>query len=184
MRKSLPNLLIVCGAGRNTGKSTLTKMLINKYAINYKLAACKITPHFHEQPESKIKLWQSKNCIVYLENEISHKDSSQFLQAGADPVYYIECKDYKTEEAFEALLNHLGDGKLIICESGYLANLYKPGVLVFLETKDNKDLKADKFTVKEFADIRLCCEMGKLDDELNKIIGNIFIKDNKWKKIL
>ncbi len=180
MRKFLPNLLIVCGAGRNTGKSTLTNMLIRKYSKNNELAACKITPHFHEQPDTKMRLWQSKDCRVYLENEITHKDSSKFLQAGANPVYYIECKDYKIEEAFEILLNHLGDGKLLICESGFLANLYKPGVLVFLETEDNTYLKADKFSIKEFADISLCSAKGKLEAELNKTIEIIIIEDNKW----
>lgn len=180
MRKFLPNLLIVCGAGRNTGKSTLTKMLIHKYASKNKLAACKITPHFHDQPDTKIMLWQSDDCKVYLENEITNKDSSQFLQAGANPVYYIECKDYKIEDAFEILLYHLGKDKLLICESGYLANLYKPGVLVFLETKDNTDLKTDIFPVKEMADLKVCSEKGKLDEELNKTIENIIIEDNKW----
>jgi hypothetical protein len=180
MNTYLPNLLIVCGAGRNTGKSTLTKLLIQKYSKDNKIAACKITPHFHEQAENKLILWQNTDCKVYLENEINHKDSSQFLQAGADPVYYVECKDYKIEEAFEALLKHLGEKKLLICESGFLANIYKPGILVFLETKNNPDLKADKFSLRNNADLKVCSEQGKLDDELEKVLQMIEIVDEKW----
>lgn len=180
MKKYLANLLIVCGAGRNTGKSTLTKLLIHKYSEQNRIAACKITPHFHEQPENKIILWQNTDCKVYLENEINHKDSSQFLQAGAEPVYYVECKDYKIEEAFQFLLNHLGENKLLICESGFLANIYKPGILVFLETKDNTDLKADKFSLKEVADIKINSKQGKLAIELEKVLQMIEIVDEKW----
>ena len=180
MKKFLPNLLIVCGAGRNTGKSTLTKLLIHKYSALNEIAACKITPHFHEQPENKPLLWKTNDCKVYLENEINHKDSSQFLQAGANPVYYIECKDYKIEEAFKALSEHLGESKLLICESGFLANIYKPGILIFLETKNNTDLKADKFSLKEVADIKVCSEQGKLDTELEKVLQKIEISNNKW----
>ncbi len=176
----LPNMLIVCGAGRNTGKSTLTKLLIEKYSKGNRIAACKITPHFHEQPEDKLILWQNIDCKVYLENEINHKDSSQFLQAGANPVYYVECKDYKIEEAFEVLLQHLGENKLLICESGFLANIYKPGILIFLENKNNTDLKADKFSLKEIADIKVCSEQGKLDEELDKVLQMIEIVNNKW----
>jgi hypothetical protein len=68
----------------------------------------------------------------------------------------------------------------LICESGFLANIYKPGILVFLETKNNPDLKADKFSLRNNADLKVCSEQGKLDDELEKVLQMIEIVDEKW----
>jgi len=158
-------------------------LLINLYAAENDIVAIKITPHFHEQPQDKAKLWQSQDCIIYLEEEITNKDSSLFLQAGAKTVFYIESKDYKNEEAFEFILNYIGEDKLIICESGNLASIYKPGILIFLESTNIADLKTNKFPLREFADWKSVIEYGKLDDELQQILSSIKIEENKWRLV-
>ena len=43
-----PNILTIAGTGRNVGKTTLACSIIKKMALNARITAIKITPHFHK----------------------------------------------------------------------------------------------------------------------------------------
>ncbi len=183
MRKFIPNLLIVCGSGRNTGKTALVQSIINNNKEKNKIAALKVSPHFHNDKQPKEKIWQDVDCNVYLENGITKKDSSLFYQAGANPVYYLEVKDYKLEAAFNFILSHIGDNRLIVSESGILGRIFKPGLFIFIESVYNNDQDSIKISNKNNADIIVTVEEGKLDEELLKLNNKIVISENQWKLV-
>lgn len=183
MRLFIPNLLIVCGSGRKVGKTTFVKSLITHFKEKNNIAAIKISSHLHSNKHPKNIIFQENDCNIYLENEITNKDSSLFFQAGAEPTYYIESKDYKLEKAFLFIINNIGDNRPIVCESGALARIFKPGILIFVESKVNNVQNNDKITNRKIADIIVTVENGKLNDELTNLKKKIIVEENQWKLV-
>lgn len=174
----MPNVLIFCGSGRNIGKTALARSVISHTKKQSEIVAIKVSPHFHKSLLTENLIWHETDCNIFLEKRVSSKDSSLFLQAGADPVYYIETMDYMLETAFNMVLSFIGDGMLIVCESGKLAKYIKPGVLVFVESADqNLNKKSDN---KDISDLIITMEPGKFDREINRINDKILVKNNKW----
>ncbi len=98
-----PNLLLIAGTGRNSGKTTFACSTIKKVSEIIKVTALKISPHFHGGTESLKMLVGNENFNLYEETSAtSDKDSSKMLQAGAVKVYYIETSDSFISEAFDA----------------------------------------------------------------------------------
>ena len=185
MRKFFPNIMVVCGSGRKVGKTTIVRELISFFKENQKIAAIKVSPHFYQDKQPQNIIMHDINCNVYIENEsdsyrINKKDSSLFFQAGASPVYYIETKDDKLENAFLFILKHIGDQRLIICESGILGRLFKPGILIYLESTIKKVENNDKVTNKNLADVIIQINENNLQAEVLKAIKKIRVVENKW----
>jgi len=185
MRKFIPNLLVVCGSGRKVGKTTVVKKLIkhfkeNNNSGNFKIAAIKVSPHFHQDKQPQNIIMHDVNCNVYIENEINEKDSSLFFQAGANPVYYVETKDNNLSKAFYFIINHISDERLIICESGIIGRIFKPGILIYLESTIKKVENNDKVTNKNLADIIIQINENNLQAEILKAIQKIRVVENKW----
>ncbi len=179
-RIDVPNLLILCGEGKNTGKTTLSRFLINQYKGYYNIAAIKISPHFHNNNDENKLIWKTLDARIYQENEITDKDSSLFLQSGANPVYYIESKDNKLKECFSVLLELIGNNYIIICESASLVNYFKPGVFIFIESGNVDKVKVNKEAVRALADLIINVEKGKLESELLNISSKIKNIDKHW----
>jgi hypothetical protein len=182
MKKFFPNLLIVCGSGRNIGKTAVITTIIANNKGKNKIVAIKVSPHFHNDKQPKTIIWQDIDCNIYLENENTSKDSSLFLQSGADPVYYIETKDNKLKDAFIFILKQIGENRLIICESGVLARIFKPGLLIYVESSKT-NFQDNKILNRDIADFIITVEDGKLSDELLKVKNKITIFENKWKLV-
>ena len=177
MKKCMPNLLIVCGSGRNVGKTALVRSIISNVKANCKIAAIKVSPHIHGQTKENL-IWQNTNCNIYLENKITTKDSSLFFQAGANPSYYVETNDSMLEIAFNKILTLIGKDSLIVCESGKLACYVKPEILVFVESSDPSLNK--KQTFRDIADLIITTTPGDFFNELNAVNSKISAISNKW----
>lgn len=177
MKKSMHNLLIVCGSGRNVGKTALVRSIINNVKDKCKIAAIKVSPHFHGQTKENL-IWQSTNCNIYLENKITTKDSSLFFQAGANPSYYVETNDSMLEIAFNKILTLIDKDSLIVCESGKLARYVKPEILVFVESTDKSLNKKQIF--RDIADLIITTTPGDFEKELISVKSKIFVNTNKW----
>ncbi len=142
-RKSLPynNVLIIGGAGRESGKTTLACLIIEKFRHLMPIAI-KISPHFHAPIEGLINWHIDDNFNIYRETSRSgNKDTTRMLRAGAADAYYIQAYDKNTKEAFSLVISNMPAGTPVICESPALAKYIKPGVLFIT---DNKDIKRKK----------------------------------------
>lgn len=180
MRKLIPNLLVFCGSGRNIGKTALSGCVIRHSAKSLSVAAIKVSPHFHDNMNKETLVWQEEDCNIYQEKELNSKDSSKFLQAGANPVFYVETKDHKLDAAFKKLQEFIGKEKLIVCESGILARFVKPAVLIYIESAENTPENNKKFTNRNIADIIINVENNRLPKELEIINKRIIASKWKW----
>src|SRR5512145_645979 len=118
---SMPNLLILAGSGRNSGKTTFACSLINKFSYLYPVVAVKISPHFHSLEKNLVSLIDNQNFFVEEEsNRVNSKDSSRMLAAGAEKSFFVMTSDDHLKEAWKQVIPLIGTNKLIVCESGGL----------------------------------------------------------------
>jgi hypothetical protein len=134
------HVLLISGSGRNVGKTSFMREVIVKNA-DKKLIAIKITPHFHEPTAGLKSIANTENYRIFQETDsCSDKDSSLFLQAGAEQVYYIQTTDSYLKEAFDLLCSQLNPDHPIITESAALRKYIIPGLYLFIQ-KPNGEMK-------------------------------------------
>lgn len=136
--KEKPNILIVAGTGRNIGKTVLACRILGQLAKNYEPMGVKISPHFHPLEEKQKCTHQSENFVIAEEKNITKKDSSRMLQAGAAQVFYVQCKKDGLADALEYLFPLLNPDQPVVVESGGLYNLVEPGLLIYITGNELK----------------------------------------------
>ena len=132
MREIFENIVLIAGSGRNVGKTTLGCGII-RTAKKQKIVAVKITPHFHEATPGLIEIEKGSGWNISEETNIStKKDSSLFLKNGAKKSYFIQAKEDKLGDAFNAIKNLLAKDKLVIIESAALHKIVKPALFIYI----------------------------------------------------
>ncbi len=145
----LPQILLIAGTGRNTGKTLLASAIIEKYSADFEITGLKISPHFHSGTDSLQIIYKDQNFNIYKETSLaSTKDSSRMLQAGAHKVFYIECYDEFMKEAFEKFTQVADISRPIVCESPALRKYVKPGIFIIVDSKSNTNKKKDVLSMK------------------------------------
>jgi hypothetical protein len=134
------NLLLVSGNGRNVGKTFFSCQIIKFLAQKHPVTAVKISPHLHEIPENSDVLNRTENFIVINETEISHKDSSLFLQSGAAKVLFVMSKPENLNDAFQYLKPYLTRGP-VVCESAGLGEIIDAGLSFFIKNTNDAIIK-------------------------------------------
>ncbi len=172
--KTLPHFLLISGNGQNVGKSKLASELIHRYSLQTQVMAVKISPHFHPNPPDTEYLIKNSKFEIIKESKITNKDSSRFLQAGANPSIYIQCSDEYLTQAIKEILP-ITEGKAVVCESGGLANFFMPGVSVYLYDPGNEGLK----TLNHQPDFIVPSQNAAFSFPHQRIE----FLDGKWKKI-
>ncbi|PIY03262.1 MAG: hypothetical protein COZ21_09890, partial [Bacteroidetes bacterium CG_4_10_14_3_um_filter_31_20] len=66
------------------------------------------------------------------------------------------------------------------CESGIIGRIFKPGILIYLESTIKKVENNDKVTNKNLADIIIQINENNLQAEILKAIQKIRVVENKW----
>jgi len=148
-----PNVLLIAGTGRNSGKTTLACKLIEKFSAQLDITAVKISPHFHQGSSEIPVILKTDLFSIYRENRLdSGKDSSKMLNSGARKVIYMEVKDSSLSEAFSAFLTLIKTSDAVIIESPALRNVINPGVFLLVDSKHTVNKKKDVLTWKQSAD--------------------------------
>ena len=140
----IPHLLLIAGNGRNVGKTTLACKIIARFANKTEVIGLKITPHFHPVNEADV-VFKTDNFVIVNERQISSKDSSLMLQAGAKKVFFVMAQREVFYEAVEKLLQLLPDN-LIVCESGGLHDWVTPGLFFMVKRTGEDIVKTDLLT--------------------------------------
>ncbi len=152
MRHDYPNILLIAGDGRNVGKTTLACKIINKFSWENEIIGIKIASHFHALKETdKILIKNDRFTLSEEQNVDSNKDSSLMLQSGARRVFYLQVQDEQIGEAFENVMKLTGDNP-VVCESGELGTIIKPGVFLFVRMLCCQVKSVDKYEYGELAD--------------------------------
>lgn len=133
-KRTIPNLLMIAGTGRNVGKTTMACNLISHFSKPHPVTAIKVSPHLHQQAEGqKIIALEEDFQIIEETKSGESPDSSRMLNAGAQKVYYLQTRDRNIRAPFEQLLNLIPKDRPVICESGALLSHTKPGLFVLIK---------------------------------------------------
>ncbi len=173
----LPYFIIVAGTGRNTGKTILAGMLIEKFSAQNEITGLKISPHFHTKTPLLNKISGSDQFNLYLETSVeTEKDSSKMLKSGAHKVYYVETTDSGLPEALECFLKQIGPDTPVIAESPVLRRLVKPGIFIIVDNDLNKNKKEELLKQKQDADIFI----NTSEENLHTIVSKINLSKSGW----
>jgi hypothetical protein len=141
MTTKIPNLIIVAGDGRNSGKTSMCRRIIRESGATG-ISAIKISPHFHEPGDGLLIISEKEGFALFEEkNRSTEKDSSVMLRAGAGKVYYMQVKDDSAAVAFSEVLKFIPPGGPIICESPSLIRHYEPGIFIIMISEDETGRK-------------------------------------------
>lgn len=156
-------LLLVSGNGRNSGKTTVMCNIIRKFSSDTEIYAVKIAPHFHKIDDDAKILFSCEDVIIIEEHKQTQKDSSLYLQAGAQKSFYIQAKDASLNIVWGLLQGYISEKALVICESGGLRSVVEPSVFIFTKAKVNSDKK----THEKCADLVISHEDHEYVDLIN-----------------
>lgn len=169
------NILLVSGSGQNVGKTSFIRRIIAQNGAQ-PIAAIKITPHFHEPTRGLIPLFSTENYRIFQETDLtSGKDSSLFLQAGAERVFYIQTTDEYLKEAFNRISEKLVEDQPVIIESAALRKILKPEVYLFIQNKF-EDIKPSAKEMQKLADTIVYSDSGQFSIDSASITF-----DQTWK---
>lgn len=175
MTQNSKNILLVSGSGQNVGKTSFIRRVI-AHNISQKLIAIKITPHFHEPTNGLIPIIATDNYRIFQETDsTSGKDSSLFLQAGAEKVFYMQTTDIHLKEAFSLLAEQFDPEQPIIIESAALRKILVPEVYVFVQ-QQYEDIKPAALKMQELADVIVYSDSGQFSTDPAS-----FTFDQTWK---
>lgn len=132
-------IILLSGNGQNVGKTTFACHLIQHLIkLNQKVYAIKISPHFHtEAPPNCI--FKDERFILSLEkSKTTGKDSSRYLNAGANESFILQVKDEYLLEAIQYTFSMIPKEVIVVVESGGMRRWIKPAIFLFL-MKGRKD---------------------------------------------
>lgn len=137
--KSFPNILLVMGTGRNVGKTVSACNIIQNLSESHQTIGVKISPHFHELDSDLKYIYKSEELVIVEEQNITQKDSSRMLQAGAEKVFYVQVKNENLGDSFNMILESIRPKQPVVVESGGLYDILEPGLLFFVSGEKPKE---------------------------------------------
>ena len=153
IRMNRPDLIIITGSGKKVGKTFLAVSLIRHFSGMSGIIGLKISPHRHDTLGKVEMITGNENFRIYRESEVHEKNSGQYLAAGAVASCFIETEDRYLPAAIGEFMERCNPGGLpVVCESGALGTILKPGVLIFIEDPLKREEPAKEFQ-KRMADL-------------------------------
>lgn len=166
------HIFLVSGSGQNVGKTSFIRRIIALNA-DHKIAAIKITPHFHEPTSGLVPIVVTGNYRIFQETDsTSGKDTSLFLQAGASKVFYIQTSDDFLKEAFDQVIGHLDPDQPVIIESAALRRILKPAFYLFIQNKYD-EIKPSALEMQEQADAIVYSDSGQFSMNPSAFMFNL-----------
>lgn len=165
-----PNVLIIAGTGRNSGKTTTATSIIEKFS-DLGVVGVKISPHFHTGAKELSALVKGENYNIYIENHIdTGKDSARMRKAGAATVYYVEVNDKGLKKAFSEIMKIIPASSPVVCESPALRKVVVPGVFLIVDGPHSINKKQDVLDCKGLADKYLNTEQDRHTDIADQLV--------------
>lgn len=130
-RQPFNNIILIAGAGRNSGKTKLACQIIAHLSEQQEVVAIKVSPHFHALPDDASLLFDSPEIVISEEIDTGNKDSARMKQAGAARSFYVQVADPHLPQLI-AWLREYWSGSLLVCESGGLIEYVRPARFLFV----------------------------------------------------
>ena len=183
-KHDVPNMILIGSTARNSGKTTLASLIINRYKVNGPVVGLKVTTVHHKNRRC---IHGEKGCgacsslegafqITEELNASSNKDTSLLLAAGAHKVYWMRTMENNIYEGFEAFAAKISENVLVVCESNSLRTVVNPSVFIMIKNSSNCQMKKSASQVIDKADIII---ENDFNDNFQQIVEEI---DNVMKK--
>jgi len=153
-------MILIGAAGRNVGKTEFACALIRRFRSRRPIIAVKVTTIAEKAGKCPRGGDGCGVCASLLTNYFiteeteppEGKDTDRLLKAGAEKVYWLRVMKEHLHEGFEALMDMLPDGAVLVVESNSLRLAAEPDLFVMV-----RDARSDKFkptaeAVKSYAD--------------------------------
>jgi hypothetical protein len=176
----LPQMLLIAGNGRDSGKTTLACIIIQKFSQDHLIIALKISPHKHRIADGGKVICDTENMYIAEETDPgTGKDSSRMLHAGASRSFFICSAEDHLGEAMNKILEMADDRSLFVCESGGLRRFAEPGLFFIVDRLGSGEIKPGIQSLRQFENIGLTFDGHQFNHNLNEIV----IHHNRWEKI-
>jgi hypothetical protein len=169
-------IILISGNGQNVGKTTMGCRLIRHFKdLNHKVYALKVSPHIHSSKSPYTLISNSRFTLSLERNKDTDKDSSRYLNAGADASFFLQVRNEHIREAAEYTFSLIPQDALAVVESGAFRFHFKPQVFLFLQRKNDKINRKKNNELALLAD-RIVNFDGS---QFNFDIEQIAVKDSK-----
>ncbi|MCX6267423.1 MAG: hypothetical protein NTW16_08720 [Bacteroidetes bacterium] len=176
VRKSFPQFIIISGSGKKVGKTFMSTALIRVFSAKFPLLALKISPHVHDSLGNTCLRASSEGIRIFQDLGPHAKNSGKFLEAGALQSYFMETDDGHLAEAFELFMKECNNANHpVICESGALTSLIRPGISIFIDSATD-DLPKHKLEARQLADVVLPAKSFST----SALTGRVGFSDSGW----
>ena len=175
----MPSMLLIGGTGRKIGKTTLASMIIEKFGKTNEIIGLKISnmkpddEAFHGFHEHR----HHENFSILKENQIGDKDSQRMLGSGAKHSFFVRVQDQFINEAFQALLQEIGEDEIVVCESNSLRSIVEPGLFFMVTDNSGKPVKTESEELLAMADVQLVAHDYP---RFTEAINQLQIRKNEW----
>ena len=130
-RQPFNNMLLIAGAGRNSGKTSLACQIIAHLSEKHEVIAIKVAPHFHVLSDDASLVVDSPEMVISEETAPGPKDSSRMKQAGAARSFYVQVTDAHLPKLVAWFQEYCPDS-LLVCESGGMIDVVHPALFLFV----------------------------------------------------
>jgi len=177
-------MLLVGGAGRNSGKTRLSCALIRHFQPRT-LVGLKVTaiteretcPRGNEDGCGVCTSVEQDFLITEERGKPAGKDTSLMHEAGARPVFWLRVLRQHLERGVEALRDRVGPETPCVCESNSLRQVVEPDVFIIARARDSAEMKPSARQVLHLADrVALSDEHG-----LDLTPAEFDLTDGRWR---
>lgn len=160
---SVPQMVLIGAAGRNSGKTTLACQLIETWKSVLPVYAVKVIAIDHANGACQrgqagcgiCTSLQGSYELVEETGEHPEKDTAQMLAAGAADAFLLKCLKSAMREAICYVLERIPREAILIVESNTLRKHLVPGAFLFTQHLDSAVMKPSAREVCGSADLLL-----------------------------
>jgi hypothetical protein len=165
-------LLMIGGASRNVGKTSLISNIIKHFAKSKSIIGIKIKTlyegdkFFHGNDYDTL----NENFTLIEEYDLDgEKDSCGMLKAGAKRAFRLRVHDLYLEQAFKYFIEQIDKNTLIICESNSLRRVVVPDLFLMIKHSENQNMKPSAIELEKYADKIIITNGFKHDFDISEI---------------
>jgi len=180
----LEGMLMIGSAGVNVGKTELACAIIRKFGKSTPITGIKVTTIKAKDGKCPrggegCGVCSSLDGDFHITEESSKssgKDTARLLAAGARKVFWLRVMKTHLKEGTTSLLDVVGRGEVMVCESNSLREVVRPGLFLILQGRDSKSWKDSALAVKRYADRIVVGDGRGFDFDIDRAK----LADGKW----
>lgn len=173
----LENMLMIGSSGSNVGKTELACALLRRFGGTHRIVGVKVTAAASKEQSCPrggqgcgvCSSMDAEYRITEETDRCSRKDTGRLLTAGADKVYWLRVLRTHLQQGLSVLLEVVGRGSIVICESNSLRQVVEPGLFIIVDRADRPAWKHSAQQVRQHADRIVLSDGKSFDLDLDRI---------------